>query len=101
MQGSCTFTHGTTTVTLHRAAADAGSPDLPIPADVLASVAPSCVHNGALAFCNVAARLAPERKVHLLITLQAPVPIPIRVTKVSAERAFPALDADPRPGRRR
>jgi hypothetical protein len=64
------------------------------PVDVLASVVPSCVHNGALAFCNVAARLAPERKVHLLITLATPVPIPIPipVKKVSAERSFPALD---------
>jgi hypothetical protein len=67
------------------------------PVDVLASVVPSCVHNGALAFCNVAARLAPERKPHLLITLLAPVPILIPVKKVSAERAFPALDAAPRP----
>lgn len=67
------------------------------PLSALATIVPSCVHNGALAFCNVAARLAPERKAHLLITLQTPVPIPIPVKKVSAERSFPALDAVPRP----
>lgn len=56
------------------------------PVDVLASVAPSCVHNGVLAFCNVAARLAPEHTAHLLIMLAMPAPIPIRLKKVSAEK---------------
>lgn len=67
------------------------------PLTALAAIAPSCVHNGALAFCAVAGRLVPERKAHLLITLATPVPIPITIKKVSAERAFPALDAAPRP----
>ena len=56
------------------------------PVDVLASVAPSCVHNGVLAFCNVAARLAPEHTAYLLIMLAMPAPIPIRLKKVSAEK---------------
>jgi hypothetical protein len=67
------------------------------PLTALAGIAPSCVHNGALAFCAVAGRLAPERKAHLLITLATPVPIPITIKKVSAERSFPALDAAPPP----
>jgi len=62
------------------------------PLNTLAAIAPSCVHNGALAFCNVTARLAPERKAHLLITLLTPLPISIPVKKVSAEWSFPALD---------
>ncbi|MCX7180826.1 MAG: hypothetical protein NTX56_19350 [Proteobacteria bacterium] len=62
------------------------------PLNALASIVPSCVHNGALAFCTVAARLSPERKTHILITLLTPVPIPLPTKKVSDERSFPALD---------
>lgn len=62
------------------------------PLTALAAIAPSCVHNGALAFCAVASRLAPERKTHLLIMLATPVQIPIPINRVSAERSFPALD---------
>lgn len=62
------------------------------PLTVLAEIAPSCMQNDALAFCAVAARSAPERKTHLLISLTGPVPITIPLARIPANPSLPEID---------
>jgi hypothetical protein len=59
------------------------------PADALAKISPSCVHNSAFALCTFTASSRPESKSHVLIALITPQPTPLPLKKLADDRRAP------------
>ncbi|MDX1914355.1 MAG: hypothetical protein SFU55_02125 [Methylophilus sp.] len=59
------------------------------PAETLATINTSCVHNTAFAFCSYTFKTEPEKKGHIFIALITKLPTPVALKKISEIRNAP------------